>query len=76
MLKKINEVHLIWGNFYRRRFLSDKYSAKLANQLNLKVTLCTNDQNEGYYTGMVTDYIKKPLVTLANMKFMLVVTQQ
>lgn len=53
------EIHLIWGNFTAEDFYLTEILPIWQNQLNLKVTLCTNNQTEGYYTGMVTDYIQE-----------------
>ena len=56
--KNQRSVHLIWGNYNLADFYLTEILEEWQQKLNLKVTLCINeDAPQGYYNGLITDYI-------------------
>lgn len=61
------QVHLIWGDNIVEDFYLKDMITKWQTQLNLSVNFCTMEQElDDYYHGMVTDFVAKNYVTLAN----------
>lgn len=60
-------IHLIWGDNIVDDFYLVDMITKWKNELNLIVDLCTMEENtDGYYHGMVTDFVANNYTTLAN----------
>lgn len=54
----LRPVHLIWGNFTTEDFYLTELLAKWQEKLNLRVSLCVNENPPiGYHNGLVTDLI-------------------
>lgn len=65
--KSTRQAHLIWGNFQVDDFYLTELLTQWQEQLNLKVTLCTNqDAPTGYQNGLVTEFIAQNYPDLSN----------
>ncbi|MEN9946075.1 MAG: hypothetical protein RLZZ293_461 [Pseudomonadota bacterium] len=58
-------INLVWGNFTANDFYNVEQLKQLSQQLNLQLTLCTDQETEGFYTGLVTQYVEQNFPDLA-----------
>ena len=60
-------IHLVWGNYVPADFYLLELLPEWQQKLNLKITLCCNENTpDGYYNGLVTDYVIANFPDLSN----------
>ncbi len=65
--KSTRTAHLIWGNFQVDDFYLTQLLTQWQEQLNLKITMCTNQNAPtGYQNGLVTEFIAESYPDLSN----------
>ncbi len=61
------QINLIWGNYTPEDFYLTELFTSLKPALDLKITLCVNQQSrDGYINGLVTTYVEENFSNLAN----------